>query len=58
MKKATLDQIEPKNCFECVLSFKRDDSWLCGGVRVRKEVDLTTTLSDRPIFCPLKIVDE
>lgn len=58
MEKAILEQIEPKNCFECILSFKRDNEWICAGLHCKKLVNADPKISNRPYFCPLKIIDD
>jgi hypothetical protein len=58
LAKAILEQFEPKNCFECILSFKRDNKWFCAGFCHKQLVNIDPEISHRPSFCPLKIIDD
>lgn len=57
MANAILKQPEPKNCFECVLSFKRNGTWLCAGTNIKVFIEDHLTSDKRPEFCPLVIED-
>ena len=46
----------PVSCKECVLSFKRDNDWLCAGCEIKLFVDFDG--DSRHKYCPLKPVKE